>query len=139
MAMTYQQPQYNGYAARQDGAFANVGSGTSYVPPYYGTTTYQRSSSNLSQLPSSSSNTNPRQDSEISRPLYSRPTSPEVLANHRKPVEEMNLKKTNSSDSILPNLQIPRTINTSGGSLAEFAAQVGLEVEDEWVSGFDNC
>jgi len=37
----------------------------------------------------------------------------------------MQQRKSNN-DLILPNLQIPPSINNSGGSLAEFAAQVIL-------------
>ncbi|QSZ37240.1 hypothetical protein DSL72_009334 [Monilinia vaccinii-corymbosi] len=33
-------------------------------------------------------------------------------------------KKPSNTDSILPNLRIPKSINDSGGSLAEFAAQI---------------
>lgn len=41
-----------------------------------------------------------------------------------RPVEEQARRKSTNGDMIIPNLQIPSSINNSGGSLAEFAAQV---------------
>lgn len=41
---------------------------------------------------------------------------------------ETKSQKKNTNDSIAPYLQIPSSINTSKGSLAEFAAQVRIPV-----------
>lgn len=51
--------------------------------------------------------------------------TPAASSSHR--MEEHQPQKNVSSDTtILPHLQIPSSINSSGGSLAEFAAQVSF-------------
>ncbi|KAI9687890.1 MAG: hypothetical protein M1822_001971 [Bathelium mastoideum] len=64
-----------------------------------------------------SSNVNPMSNG---RPLtpYSQNKEP------ARPSEQSSLGKSSTSNAIAPFLQIPRTINSSGGSLSELAAQI---------------
>jgi hypothetical protein len=127
MSTTYQHPQYNNYVSRQDTTYQNGGSASDYAPAYSGAGTHSRSYSTLSQPPLTSNSTL-RSDAPVSQPPYSQPPSPQPSnrTNHHAHPEGMPQRKNNTGDMILPNLQIPKSINNSGGSLAEFAAQVIL-------------
>ena len=125
MGSTAYQPQYNSYASRQDAPYADSG--------YHGSSTssaraaHSRSNSALSQLSRASSISNYREGAPSSQTVYKQqPPSPEPAAKtHALGHSESETRgKSANSDMILPNLQIPSSINNSGGSLAEFAAQV---------------
>jgi len=124
MGTTYQQPQYNSYNGRQDTTYPTPfpsAAGGSYSGTYPGTATggqHRAYPFPLNQPPPAS---NLRHEV--------RPVSPQLAnkSNYLAPPEELPRRKSASSDMILPNLQIPTSINNSGGSLAEFAAQVGCQ------------
>lgn len=126
---TYQQPQYNPYASRPDPIYSNS---TTVTPgsSYGGCSTVRQYSvphphSSLNQLAAAPSASLLRNDSQIPQQSYRRPTSPlsSARSNTLGP-EEPTLRPSNKNSLIVPNLQIPLSINDSGGSLAEFAAQV---------------
>jgi len=125
MSATYQHSQYNNYAGRQDNAYPNrVTAESGYTGTYSGAHALARQYSSLGQPPVSASAL--RNEVQPSQPVYQRPTSPQPAndVNTLAPPEGLPRRKSTSSDTILPNLQIPASINNSGGSLAEFAAQV---------------
>jgi hypothetical protein len=127
MATTYEPPQYSSYNNRKD-AYPSAPPSANYNSAYSGSTSHNRSYSTLSQPPLTSSTSVYRSEVQNSRPAYSQPTSPQIpnRTEQHIPSESMCQPKTTSKDAISPNLQIPRTINNSGGSLAEFAAQVNF-------------
>lgn len=55
-----------------------------------------------------------------------RSQSPTPSASSSRRTGESQRQQSISNDNILPHLQIPKSINASGGSLAEFASQVGF-------------
>jgi len=123
MTTTY-QPQYNDYTGRRDGAYSAAGaSGSNYGGAYNGATVPSRSYSMHNQPPPASASTLRRE--VLAQPIHTQPPSP-VPANKPSNLapEEQPHRKSATSDLIHPNLQIPLSINNSGGSLAEFAAQV---------------
>lgn len=120
MGSTTYQPQYQGFLARQE-------------PQYTGSTSSYRSSINSTAATYD----------HLSRPASTasyRDTAPPVSGYHPEPHsphlpvrsthdvvpygEKSPQNMSPKSDLITPNLQIPSSINNSGGSLAEFAAQV---------------
>jgi hypothetical protein len=129
MGTTYQQPQYTNYAGRQDSAYSVPSVGPdSYAGAYVGANTVPRQYSTHSQpaqVPTSALR------NEVQNPLppyRQQPSSPlpSSRSNNLGTVAEQPRRKSTNGDVILPNLQIPSSINNSGGSLAEFAAQVRL-------------
>lgn len=124
-AYQYQHPQSNKYAGRQDATFSTgAASGASYNGSYAGANMQGRQYSTLSQPPSVSTLRNevqaPSSAYNTQPPSPQPPNRTDVLA----PPEGLPRRRSANSDMILPNLQIPSSINNSGGSLAEFAAQV---------------
>ncbi|CAG8973424.1 hypothetical protein HYALB_00006450 [Hymenoscyphus albidus] len=129
MGTTYQHPQYNPYASRPDSTYSNsatVTTGRSYggfptvrqcAVPHPHSTLNQLSAPTASLL---------RNENQISQQSYRQPTSP--LSSTRSttlaPEEEPSPRPSSRNDLILASLQIPSSINNSGGSLAEFAAQI---------------
>ena len=126
MGTTYQHPQYSSYASRQDAAYSAGSSRSNYVPPFSGANVHSRTHSALSQ-PRPASESTVRNEVRESELPYTQPPSPQPSnkSNTLAPPQGMQQRKSNN-DLILPNLQIPPSINNSGGSLAEFAAQVVL-------------
>ena len=125
MAATY-QPQYNDYAGRRDGAYSAAGaSGSNYGAAYNGATVPSRPYSMHNQPPLASASASTLRREVLAQPIHTQPPSP-VPANKLNNLvhEEQPHRKSGTSDMIHPNLQIPLSINNSGGSLAEFAAQV---------------
>jgi hypothetical protein len=122
MATTY-QTQYNEYSSRRDAAYSTTGvSGSNYEGAYPGANVQSRPYSIHGQPQASASTLHREVHAE---PIHSQPPSPVPTnkSNNLAP-EEQPRRKSATSDMILPNLQIPSSINNSGGSLAEFAAQV---------------
>ena len=128
MSTTYQHAQYNDYARRQDGTYSMSGSARSgYIgnyPPI--TNTQAKSYSALRQLPSASASALRH---EFQAPLTSHhpePPSPQPTNKTGSLATSENApsRKSSVGDMIAASLQIPPSINNSGGSLAEFAAQV---------------
>jgi hypothetical protein len=120
---TAYQTQYNDYAGRREGAYSAAGaSGSNYGGPYNGAIVQSRSYSIHNQPPASASTL---RKEVLAQPIHTQPPSP-VPANkiNNLALEEQPRRKCATSDMIHPNLQIPSSINNSGGSLAEFAAQV---------------
>lgn len=123
MATTY-QTQYNEYPGRRDGAYSTAGaSGNNYGGVYSGANVQSRPYSIHSQPPPASALALRKE--VHAQPIHTQPPSPGPAnkTNNLGP-EEQSGRKSATSDMILPNLQIPSSINNSGGSLAEFAAQV---------------
>jgi hypothetical protein len=126
MAAAYQQPQYNNYARRQDAVYPTPkASGDSYSGAYSGGSSQVLQYSAVNQLPPVSASTL-RMEVQPSQYVHSQPSSPQPTnkTSALVPSETVARRKSANSDMILPNLQIPQSINNSGGSLAEFAAQV---------------
>ncbi|KAF4631051.1 hypothetical protein G7Y89_g7080 [Cudoniella acicularis] len=130
MATTYQQPQYATYGNRQDSAYSVPGAASgNYIGGYRGNNNQGRpypaphSTMNYSSQPSAS---NLRNEVQNPQPSYRQPSSPQppVRSSILAPPEEEPRRRNANGDMILPNLQIPASINNSGGSLAEFAAQI---------------
>jgi hypothetical protein len=122
MTTTY-QTQCNEYPGRRDAAYSTTGpSGSNYGGAYSGANVQSRPYSIHSQPPASASTLRKEVHAQ---PVHTQPASP-VPANTTNNLapEEQPRRKNAASDMILPNLQIPSSINNSGGSLAEFAAQV---------------
>ncbi|TVY38820.1 Meiotically up-regulated protein [Lachnellula subtilissima] len=131
MGTTYQHPQYTNYAGRQDppysipsvgqNGYAGAYAGASAAPSQYSTLS-QPTAQVSSQIPTSAL----RNEVQNVLPPYRQPSSPAPASrtNIMGPVEEQSRRKSTTRDMIIPNLQIPSSINDSGGSLAEFAAQI---------------
>ena len=129
-AYQYQHPQRNCFADRQDAAYsAGTQSASSYGGNHAGGDVSGAQRSNVSQPPPASTSTLRAEVQASSSAYNTQPSSPQpatktdVLA----PPEGLPQRRNANSDMIIPNLQIPSSINDSGGSLAEFAAQVGIE------------
>ena len=128
MSTTYQQAQYNDYSSRQDALFPLAGSSErGYASTYSGVNAQPRpchpSVIQSSTVPNLRNDLHPsHRPSRASHPISSPPQHNE--SNILGLPEDIPRRKGVNSDMILPNLQIPSSINNSGGSLAEFAAQV---------------
>ncbi|KAH8599858.1 cyclin-domain-containing protein [Bisporella sp. PMI_857] len=122
MATAYQQAPYNGYGSRSEISYpTSVSSANGYAGAYSGSNDGIRHYSVTSQAPASAL----RNGVQVQYPPYMQPTSPQPAnKNALAPPEDTQRRKSANSDMILPNLQIPSSINNSGGSLAEFAAQI---------------
>ncbi len=122
MATTYPHPQYNDYPARRDSAFAGaVSSGGNYVAANSQPRSYY---SSLSQPPLLSVPGTNKEIIEGIQVVRSQPQSPAQQTRSSSLAAPEAQPRRKSADMIRPNLQIPRKISDSGGSLAEFAAQV---------------
>lgn len=131
MGTTYQHPQYApNYTGRQESAYSVPSVGQdSYAGAYVGANGVQRHYSIPSQQPTQIPTTILRHEVQNPLPSYRQPASP-VPPNRTSTlgtVPEHSRKKSTSAEAILSNLQIPSAINNSGGSLAEFAAQVRIQ------------
>ena len=131
MGTTYQHPQYTNYAGRQDPPYSVSSVGQDgYAATYTGASAAPRQYSTLSQptaqVPVQVPTSALRNEVQNVLPPYRQPSSPVSASrtNILGTVEEQPRRKSTNGDVILPNLQIPSSINNSGGSLAEFAAQV---------------
>lgn len=124
MNTAYQQSQHSISASRQANAYPTPApSGGNGGNGIYSNNLPQRPYHYALAPPPPTSSL--RNDLQPSRPLYQHPTSPTQISKlNNVPAKESPPRKTVSNDSIIPNLQIPASINNSGGSLAEFAAQV---------------
>jgi hypothetical protein len=123
MTTTY-QTQYSEYPGRRDAAYSVSGaSGSNYGGAYSGANMQSRPYSIHNQPPPASVSTLRKE--VHADPIHSQPPSP-VPANkvNNLAPDEQPRRKSATGDMILPNLQIPSSINNSGGSLAEFAAQI---------------
>ncbi|TAQ84265.1 hypothetical protein B7494_g7419 [Chlorociboria aeruginascens] len=122
MGTAYQHPQYNNYAIRQDTTYsAPVARGSNYggSDSYVSTALQPKSHSTLNHQPPSSlsfSNGIPDHNPPSTSQRNSR-TGTVVRT-------EGASQRKGTTNEISPNLRIPPAINNSGGSLAEFAAQI---------------
>lgn len=127
MSTTYQQTQYHDYAGRQDGTYSIPGSSRSgYIGTYPPAANMQaKSYPSSGQRPPVSASTLRH---EIQAPLTSQhlqPPSPQpAVKSSLAGKDKAPSRKSSVGDMITASLQIPPSINSSGGSLAEFAAQV---------------
>lgn len=120
MATTYPHSQFYEHPNRRDtvyhsnGAAANNYSNSNMPSRPYPTLSPPQPTSNL------------RTEVQGSQPSYSRPQSPLQVngVNNLAAAEEQARRTSATSDMIRPNLQIPPTISSDGGSLPDFAAQV---------------
>ncbi|TVY90095.1 Meiotically up-regulated protein [Lachnellula willkommii] len=131
MGTTYQHPQYTNYAGRQDPPYSIPSVGQNgYAGAYTGASAAPRQYSTLSQptaqVPSQIPTSALRNEVQNVLAPYRQPSSPAPASrtNIMRPVEEQSRRKSTNGDMIIPSLQIPSSINNSGGSLAEFAAQI---------------
>jgi hypothetical protein len=108
MATAYQTQQYNNYGTRQDTAY-------SVAPPSYSNS----AAATNPYLPATFVARTTADGTAGAVQPYVRPQSPRDVA---RPTTEEDAGRRKSV--ILPSLQIPSSINNSGGSLGEFAAQV---------------
>lgn len=119
----YQPTQHQTYPSRQDTSYPAGAPYTAISAAHqtHPTSNYgrQTSTSNLSNVISSSS-----QRYSQSRTQSPRDTNKSALAPHDEVVQKKSI--------IVPNLQIPGSINDSGGSLGEFAAQVRILILFLW-------
>ena len=121
MGTKYQQPQYNGYTSRKEHPYPTPASTNPFGTSYSGVIGDGRRYSTISQ-PAIQAPQNELQNQRSYVPVGTPPTANKEMA----PLESLQRQKSATADMIVPNLQIPSTINNSGGSLAEFAAQVCL-------------
>ncbi|RDL39527.1 Cyclin-like protein [Venustampulla echinocandica] len=131
MGTAYQHPQHPPYGSRQSSTCSISGTTpSSYAGTCSGSssqrTQYSAPHSSLSQ-PSHASSIISRNGLQNPQSSYGQqPSSPQlpdrsnVVARSEDPLPRKNAHV----DTIVPNLQIPSSINNSGGSLAEFAAQI---------------
>ena len=128
MSTTYQHARFNDYASRQDGTYSMPGSTRSgYVGTYPSITNMQAKSYSASgQLPPASASALRHEYQAQFTSLRTQPPSPQPANNTASLASSENApsRKSSVGDMITPSLKIPQTINNSGGSLAEFAAQV---------------
>ena len=124
MGTKYQHPIHNGYGGRQElGYLAPTTSANNYSGTYSGIHSGTRQYS-VSGQPQASALRNEIQQSQHP---YNQPASPQTNSTNPTIAPEASQpRKGASSDVIVPNLQIPSSVNNSGGSLAEFAAQVNM-------------
>ncbi|KAL3423357.1 cyclin [Phlyctema vagabunda] len=130
MGSIYPSAPYGGYPARQETYMASQSMvGGSYTLPGV----HQGGSSQAKQNPYASQNQSYavsstatlRHDGQPLQQNYPRPASPRhCRKDSLVAAEEVPAQRKSTADMILPSLQIPSSINNSGGSLAEFAAQI---------------
>ena len=132
MSTAYQHSQYI-ISGRQDATYSTpVSSGNGYAGEYSSANMQARPHAALSQPPAPISASDLRREAQVSQPYFPQPQNPQPAnkANALIPPEGLPRRKSAGSDMITPNLQIPLSINNSGGSLAEFAAQVSSSYLD---------
>jgi hypothetical protein len=137
MGTTYQPPQYSQYPRRPD-TYSNSNQGgvpqDSYASAKSGSAIqgrqYSVPHSSLNQLPPPLVS-NGRNDVHVSsQPPYRVPSPVQSITSKdydpvsTAPRSEEKFRSSSNADVISKSLQIPLSINNSGGSLAEFAAQV---------------
>lgn len=132
MHATYPTSQYHNYKSRQNEDYPAAGN-VGRTNDYDGSASQSRKPSLIQQVPgahinSAIKNTETSQSESsynwppVKETYQSQSTALSTLESEstRKP----QAKKPSTTDTIHPSLQIPKSINDSGGSLAEFAAQV---------------
>lgn len=131
MGSIYQPPQYPNPASRQSNPYSIPSISQSYGGGYATTTPRQyRSVSQTAPITSQVSTSALRSELQHPLPPYRQQLPSPTLPlpsnglNALPEVTEQPRKKSTNGDMILPNLRIPLSINSSGGSLAEFAAQI---------------
>ena len=132
MSTAYQHSQYI-ISGRQDATYSTpVSSGNGYAGEYSSANMQARPHAALSQPPAPNPASDLRREAQVSQPYFPQPQNPQPAnkANALIPPEGLPRRKSAGSDMITPNLQIPLSINNSGGSLAEFAAQVSSSYLD---------
>lgn len=129
MATVYQNPTYsNAYSASRNSEYLSVEAPPRIYGGTYnnGATAQPRQYMSMTQPPPASASTL-RKEVQGSEPINSQPPSPEPAQRTSYLSHEEPSRRKSTSDMIRPNLQIPKSISSSGGSLAEFAAQVRSE------------
>jgi hypothetical protein len=132
MGTTYQPQQYNHYESRPD-TYSNHGGASqdSYAGARSGNSTqgrqYSVPHSSLNHLPPPLPSTMRNESHVSSHPPYRVPNlvqSAPLTDFVTFPRSDETRRSSSSGDVVAKSLQIPSSINNSGGSLAEFAAQV---------------
>ncbi len=129
MATAYQNATYsNAYSASRNSEYLSVEAPPSSYGGTYknGPISEPRQYMSITQPPPASASTL-RNEVQGTQPIISQPSSPEPAARTSFLSREEPSQRKSTSDMIRPNLQIPKSISSSGGSLAEFAAQVSSE------------
>lgn len=130
MAATYQHPPYGDvYSSGRNSEYhALEGSQGNYGGSYNtGASTQSRQYMTLPQPPPASASTLRKEVQGYEPNLSHLPPSPQPTQRSSYAAHEEPPRTKSSTDIIRPNLQIPKTISSDGGSLAEFAAQVRSE------------
>jgi hypothetical protein len=132
---TYQHAQYSEYAGRPDATYAMSGPvRNGYVDSYPPVTNMQAKAYPALGQPLPLSASTLRQ--EIQVPLTSHRPQPQSPQHANKTglaaAESMPTRKHSAGEMTTPSLKIPSSVNNSGGSLAEFAAQVIPATEVAW-------
>ncbi|KAF7955829.1 hypothetical protein EAE96_004751 [Botrytis aclada] len=132
MHATYPTSQYHNYKSRQNEDYpASVNGGR--VNDYDGSACHSRKPSLIPQVQGAHVNSATK-NTETLQP-ESTYNWPPVKENHQSQATALSTlesestrkpqaKKPSTTDTVHPSLQIPKSINDSGGSLAEFAAQI---------------
>lgn len=139
MHATYPTPQYNTYKSRQNETYPGLVN-ASRTTDYDGSAIPSRQLSIIEQIPGAPAprivtNATTFVKSELPswqaakakpqcEPFHSTALTTLESESTRKP----QAKRPSTTDTIHPSLQIPKSINDSGASLAEFAAQVILNI-----------
>jgi hypothetical protein len=126
-AYHYQHPQCISYNSRHDSTCSTPAASTaSHNGSYAGANMPQSRLSTLTQPPPPSASTLRHAVQAPNSASEYQPRSPELPFQTDVPEkpDEIKGKRSANSDVIVSSLQIPLSINNSGGSLAEFAAQV---------------
>ncbi|PBP27446.1 cyclin [Diplocarpon rosae] len=127
MATAYQNPSYsNAYSAGRNSEYISVDAPPSnFVGTYNnGASTQPRQYTSWAQPPTASASIL-RKENQGPQPVHSQPQSPIPSQRPGHSAREGPVTRRKSTSEIVrPNLQIPKSISSHGGSLAEFAAQI---------------
>lgn len=123
MTTAYQNSTYsNAYSASRNSEYLSVEvPASNYGEPYHNRPSSQSRPYMSLPQPAPTSASTVRRDVQEYQP---QPPSPEPSQRTSYPSHEEPTRRKGTTDTIRPNLQIPKTISCEGGSLAEFAAQV---------------
>lgn len=130
MATAYQNNFSHGYpASGRSSEYLSVESASSSYGGTYNNNAapaQSRQYMSMTQPPPASASTLRK---EVQGPITikSQPPSPEPTQRTSYLSHEEPLRRKSTTDVIRPSLQIPKSISSNGGSLAEFAAQVGSQ------------
>ncbi|KAH8811953.1 hypothetical protein F5884DRAFT_750282 [Xylogone sp. PMI_703] len=125
MSTTYQYPTYQSYTTKQDPSYSSISASyTGSSAQSLSSSTQPRPYSSLNYTSQYNSASIPKPTVQDAQPAYSKPPSPEQSTSSNTVAPLENSRRKGTSSQIVPSLQIPSTITSNGGNLAEFAAQI---------------